>query len=97
MGSFGRDDIYATSSRQSGLLPEQKQPSLVIVTLAECLSGCSSTLREAVGREIMSTQNAILIGNQYLSDNGQEREQTLQEEATGKHIDEKGTGESNSP
>jgi hypothetical protein len=45
----------------------------------------------------MSTQNAILIGNQYVSDNGQERKQTLQEEATGKHIDEKGTGESNSP
>jgi hypothetical protein len=45
----------------------------------------------------MSTQNAILIGNQYVSDNGQEREQTLQEEATGKHIDEMGTVESNSP
>ena len=45
----------------------------------------------------MSKQNAILIGNQYVSDNGQEREQTLQEEATGKHFDETGTGESNSP
>jgi len=35
----------------------------------------------------MSTQNAMLTGTQYVSDNGQKREQTLQEEATGKRID----------
>jgi hypothetical protein len=44
----------------------------------------------------MSTQNAILSENQYMSDNGQEREQTLQEEATGNHIGEIGTVESRS-
>jgi hypothetical protein len=45
----------------------------------------------------VSTQDAILNGNQYVSDIGQEREQTLQEEATGNRIDEIGTGESTSP
>jgi hypothetical protein len=45
----------------------------------------------------MSTQNAIFNGDQYVSDNGQEREQTLQEEAAGKHINELGTGKSNNP
>jgi len=44
----------------------------------------------------MSTQDAIFTGDQRVSDNGQEREQTLQEEATGKRIDESGTGESTS-
>jgi len=83
--------------RQSCLLPEQKQPSLGIVTLAEYLSGCSSTLREAVGREIMSTQNAIRTGNQFMSANGQEREQTLPEQATRKRIDALGSVESTSP
>jgi hypothetical protein len=45
----------------------------------------------------MSTQNAILSGNQHVSYNGQEQEQTLQEEATGNRIDEIGIGESTSP
>jgi hypothetical protein len=36
-------------SRQSFLLPEQKQPSLVIGTLARYLPGLSSTLGEAAG------------------------------------------------
>jgi hypothetical protein len=45
----------------------------------------------------MSTQNAKLIGDQHVSDNGQGREQTLQEEETGKPLDEIGTGESRSP
>ncbi len=45
----------------------------------------------------MSTQNAIVTGNQYVSANGQEREQTLREEATGKSVDEIVTGESTSP
>jgi hypothetical protein len=44
----------------------------------------------------MSTQDAMLSGNQYVSDNGQEREQTLKEEATGNSINEIGTGESTS-
>jgi hypothetical protein len=43
-------------STQSFLLFEQKQPSLVIGTLAEYLSGRSSTLGEAVG--IHGDQNA---------------------------------------
>jgi hypothetical protein len=43
----------------------------------------------------MSKQDAILNGNQLVSDNGQE--QTLQEEETGKRIDEIGAGESASP
>jgi hypothetical protein len=45
----------------------------------------------------MSEQNAVLIGDQHASDDGQAREQTLQEEATGKHFDETGTAGSNSP
>jgi hypothetical protein len=45
----------------------------------------------------MSTQNALLAGNQYVSDNRQERERTLHVEETGKRVDEIGTGESNSP
>jgi hypothetical protein len=48
-------------------------------------------------RETMNPQNAMSIGNRYVSDNGQEREQTLQKEATGKRIDEIGTGKSTSP
>ncbi len=43
----------------------------------------------------MSAENAVFIGDQFVSDDGQER--TLQEEATGKHIDEIGTGKSNIP
>ena len=42
----------------------------------------------------MNTQNAIFNGDQRATDNGQER--TLQEEKTGKRIDEIGTGESTS-
>jgi hypothetical protein len=45
----------------------------------------------------MSTQDEILSGNQYVSDNRQEGEQTLKEEATGTHINENWTGESTSP
>jgi len=44
----------------------------------------------------MSTQNAKLDGNQYMSDNGQEREQALQEETTGNHPGEIGMEESRS-
>ena len=40
----------------------------------------------------MNTQDAIFNGDQNMSDNGQE--QTLQEEETGKRIDEIGAGES---
>jgi hypothetical protein len=42
----------------------------------------------------MSTQDEILSGNQSVSDNRQEGEQTLKEEATGTRINENGTGES---
>jgi hypothetical protein len=45
----------------------------------------------------MSTQDAILSGNQYVSDGGQEQEQSLQVEASGNRMDEIGTGESTSP
>jgi len=45
----------------------------------------------------MSTQDAYLNGNEHVSDNGQEREQTLQEEETGKRIDEIETGKPTSP
>ena len=69
----------------------------MIGTLAEYLSGRNSTFGEAVRSEIMSTQNAILTGNQYVSDNTQERERTLQVEETGRRIDSIGTGESTSP
>ena len=44
----------------------------------------------------MNTQDAIINGNQHLSENGQERKRTLQEPETGRRIDEMGTGESTS-
>jgi len=43
----------------------------------------------------MNTQDAIFNGDQNMSDNGQEL--ALQEEQTGRHIDEIGTGESTNP
>jgi hypothetical protein len=45
----------------------------------------------------MSTQRALTSGNQFGSNNGQEREQTWQANATGNRIDEPGTGQSMSP
>ena len=45
----------------------------------------------------MSTQNAILVGSQCVSDSGQERGPSLQEQVTGKRIDEIRTQESPSP
>jgi hypothetical protein len=45
----------------------------------------------------MSTQGALPSGNQFLSDNGLERDQTLQGDATGNRSDEFGTVESTSP
>jgi len=49
------------------------------------------------GRKIMSSQGALPSGNQFVSDNGLEPDQTLQGEATGNRIDEFGTVESTSP
>jgi hypothetical protein len=96
MGILPGKNSQKGKSRPSGLLVEQKQPSLVIGTLAEYFTGCGFTLQEAAGREIMSTQNAIFNGNQNVSDNGQERERTLQAEETGTRIDEIGAMESSS-
>ena len=45
----------------------------------------------------MSTQDAILSRNQSVSDNGQEPEQTLKEEATGSSTNENRTVESTGP
>jgi hypothetical protein len=45
----------------------------------------------------MSTQDAILGGNRHVRDDGQEREQTVKEEATENRINEIGTVEAMNP
>ncbi len=54
-------DSPKDKSRQSCLLHEQKQPSLVVVTLKEYRSGCSFTLGEAVGMVVKTQSRGRIV------------------------------------